>query len=148
MTTLRLTYEELGERIGCSAEGARMLARRRRWRVEKGNDGKARVLVDETALVVRPTGRPPGHDQPPPETAETEALRAQVLALTERAARAEGENAVLHAALERERVQAEERAAALRELIDELKQQLSRERGRRREAEARLARPWWKRWFA
>jgi hypothetical protein len=129
MTTLRLTYEELGERIGCSAEGARMLARRRRWRVEKGNDGKARVLVDETALVVRPTGRPPGHDQPPPETAETEALRAQVLALTERAAKAEGENAALH------------------QLIDEFRAALEREQARGDRLEEALRRPWWWRWL-
>jgi septal ring factor EnvC (AmiA/AmiB activator) len=39
---------------------------------------------------------------------------------------------------------ADEVAATLRELVDELKAQLSRERGRRREAEARLARPWWR----
>jgi hypothetical protein len=124
MTTLRMTYEELGERIGRSPEGARMLARRRRWRVEKGNDGKARVVVDEADLVVRPTGRPtgqpPGHDQepPPPTTGEIEVLRAQVLALTERAAKAEGET------------------TALRELVDELRRQNNW-----------LRLPWWRRWL-
>jgi hypothetical protein len=119
MTTLRLTYEELGERIGRSAEGVRMLARRRRWRVEKGNDGKARVLVDEAAMVVRPTGQPPGQEEAAAgrPSAETEALRAAVLALTERTARAEGENAVL------------------RERIADLKAELERCR-----------RPWWRRW--
>jgi hypothetical protein len=44
MPMLRLTYAELGERTGHNAEGARALARRRRWRIERGNDGRARVL--------------------------------------------------------------------------------------------------------
>jgi len=127
MTTLRLTYEELGERIGRSAEGARMLARRRRWRVEKGNDGKARVVVDrvvvdEAALVARPTGRPAGQEPGDQDEraagdrpgAEFEALRAQVLALTERAAKAEGE------------------LAGMRALVDQLRRELERCR-----------RPWW-----
>lgn len=64
MTTLRLTYEELAERIGRSPEGARMLARRQqrqgRWRIDRGNDGKARVVVEEENLVAQPTGQPPG----------------------------------------------------------------------------------------
>jgi hypothetical protein len=71
MTTLRLTYEELAERTQRSPEGARMLARRRHWRIEHGNDGKARVIVEEADLVVRPPGRtgerpaeqPPGRGQ-------------------------------------------------------------------------------------
>ena len=57
MTTLRLTYEELAERTQRSPEGARMLARRRHWRIEHGNDGKARVIVEEADLVVQPSGR-------------------------------------------------------------------------------------------
>jgi hypothetical protein len=71
MTTLRLTYEELAERTQRSPEGARMLARRRRWRIEHGNDGKARVIVEEADLVVRspghtgerPAEQPPGRSQ-------------------------------------------------------------------------------------
>jgi hypothetical protein len=59
-TPLRLTYDQLAERTGRSPEGARMLARRRRWRIERGNDGKARVIVDEPELVVRPPERPTG----------------------------------------------------------------------------------------
>jgi septal ring factor EnvC (AmiA/AmiB activator) len=69
--------------------------------------------------------------------AELERLQAEVLALTARAARAEGELAA-----------GQRTEAALRELVDEVKAQLSRERSRRREAEARLAQPWWKRWIS
>jgi hypothetical protein len=60
MPILRLTYAELGRRTGHNAEGARALARRRRWRIERGNDGRARVLVEEADLAVRPPGHPPG----------------------------------------------------------------------------------------
>jgi hypothetical protein len=48
--TLRLTYKELAERTGRTPEGARMLARNHHWRIERGNDGKARVAVDEAEL--------------------------------------------------------------------------------------------------
>jgi hypothetical protein len=44
---LRLTYRELGERLGMSADGARMLTKRRMWPVEVGNDRLARVAVSE-----------------------------------------------------------------------------------------------------
>ncbi len=50
MGMLRMSYEGLGKAIGRSAEGARALVRRQRWRVEKGNDGRAWVLVDEAEL--------------------------------------------------------------------------------------------------
>jgi hypothetical protein len=134
MTTLRLTYAELGERIGKSPEGARMLARRRRWQIVRGNDGKAAVLVDEAHLVVQPTGRPTG--QPPEQPGavnghdqELQALRealeqrtAELLHMTARAARAEGET------------------VALRDALADLAGRLDR-------AEAELRRPWWRRWF-
>jgi hypothetical protein len=138
MTTLRLTYAELGERIGKTPEGARMLARRRRWQIVEGNDKKKRVLIDEAHLVVRPTGRPPG--QPPEQPGAVNGLDQEhrerlqalrdaleqrtdsLLAMTERAARAEGE------------------ALALRDALADLAARLNR-------AEERLALPWWRRLF-
>jgi hypothetical protein len=55
-----------------------MLARPRRWRIERGDGGKARVIVDEPELVVRtperPPERPPGHmnsDLPPDQPDES-----------------------------------------------------------------------------
>jgi hypothetical protein len=149
MTTLRLTYDELAERLGKSAEGARMLARRRHWRIERGNDGKARVVVDEADLVARPTGRPPGHltsrpdaDHPDGELVselrkriqtleyEREALieagdrlSDELLATAQRAARAEGE------------------VAALRDALGDLSRRLDKATDELRE----LRRPWWRR---
>jgi hypothetical protein len=132
VTTLRLTYAELGERIGKSAEGARMLARRRHWQIVEGNDKKKRVLVDEAHLVVRTTGRPGG--QPPEQNGldqehkeQLQALReaveqrtTELLVMTKRAGEAEGE------------------AKALRDALADLADRLNR-------AEAELRRPWWRR---
>jgi hypothetical protein len=152
MTALRLTYEELGNRIGRSTEAARGLDRRQRWRVEKGNDGKARVIVDEgdltgwqpdVHLVIHPAGRvDDGRTDrvDRPDADELQALRAEcdrlleaLMVSRERAAGAEGKLA-----------KADEASAALRELVDELKAQVARERARRHEIEARVLRPWWR----
>jgi hypothetical protein len=40
------TYAGLAERLGCTAEAARALSKRKRWSRTVGNDGKARVQVD------------------------------------------------------------------------------------------------------
>jgi hypothetical protein len=76
-----LTYQELGDRLGINAEAARAIARRRRWPTMRGNDGRARISVEEAELaaesvrtpaatlegpvIVRPDGRadvhPDGH---------------------------------------------------------------------------------------
>lgn len=130
MTTLRLTYRELAERTGLTPEGARMLARRRHWQVIRGNDRRARVIVDDADLVVRPPGQPPG--QPVAVTGLEDELRARIndledladqraaelLAMTARAAHAEGET------------------KALRDALWDLSSRLDR-------AEAELRRPWW-----
>lgn len=43
--TRLMTYDEIAEACGISRESARQLVMRRRWRKEKGNDGRARVEV-------------------------------------------------------------------------------------------------------
>jgi hypothetical protein len=40
------TYAAIAERLGCSPEAARALAKRKRWHRTVGNDGKARVQID------------------------------------------------------------------------------------------------------
>jgi hypothetical protein len=45
-----LTYVELGDRLGVTPDAARQKAIRGRWRKQKGNDGKARVLVESQVL--------------------------------------------------------------------------------------------------
>src|SRR5262245_11703799 len=46
-----LTYAQLGERLGCSAEAARAIAKRNRLPRQRGNDGKALVVVDVAELM-------------------------------------------------------------------------------------------------
>ena len=136
MTMLRLTYVQLAERVGMTPEGARMLARRRHWQITKGNNGKAVVVVEDDELVVRPAGRSGGRPDGQPadvtrlenelrgRIAELEATAdqraAELLAMTARAASAEGE------------------AKALRDALADLASRLDR-------AEAELRRPWWRR---
>jgi chromosome segregation ATPase len=144
MTLLRLTYDELGERIGRSVEAARGLARRRRWRIEKGNDGRTRVLVDERELDGWRTDVQPvasGHERSRPDgrersaelqerlaklEAERERLARELLQAVERAALAEGRLAT-----------AGETTDALRDALADLSRRLDR-------AEERLAQPWWR----
>src|SRR5262249_10377653 len=45
-----LTYRELADRLGTSAEGARRRAQRGRWTRQRGNDGLARIMVPNDAL--------------------------------------------------------------------------------------------------
>src|SRR3954447_14243927 len=55
-----LTYQQAGDLLGVSAEAIRRHARRRNWRIQRGNDGKALVLVPSTAASegwARPDGR-------------------------------------------------------------------------------------------
>jgi hypothetical protein len=98
MPTLRLTYDELGERIGRSAEAARGLARRRHWQTQKGNDGQVRVILDERELDGwQPRARPDasGHERSRPDGREQ--LLEALMAARERAASAEGEATALRA---------------------------------------------------
>jgi len=54
MSIESLTYAEMGDRLGTSAEAARSLARRLRLPRQPGNDGKARVTIDLTEIQYRP----------------------------------------------------------------------------------------------
>ena len=101
----------------------------------RGNAGELLVLVTPDLTGVAGPGRSDrGGRTRVAKGGQTDP--AEVAQLRERAAKAEGE---LTAGQRTE--------AVLRELVDELRAQLSRERGRRRVAEAQLALPWWRRWL-
>src|ERR671926_511658 len=53
-----LSYAELGERLGVSADAARCRASRLRLRRQIGNDGKARVAVDLDEIELNPPKTP------------------------------------------------------------------------------------------
>jgi hypothetical protein len=74
MTAESLTYSELGERLGSSAEAALSLARRLRLVRKPGNDGRVRVIVDLAEIQYRPapTRLPDG------PRADMDALKAQI----------------------------------------------------------------------
>jgi hypothetical protein len=75
-----LTYAALAQRLGCSPEAARALAKRKRWLRSVGNDGKARVQCDLDEV-----NRPPVVHRVPELLAQVEALRDE-LAKAERSA--------------------------------------------------------------
>src|SRR4051794_14986583 len=71
-----LTYVELGDRLGITPDAARQKAIRGRWRKQKGNDGKARVLVEaqvlsEPSIRTRPDNHPHVHPNERMDTIQT-----------------------------------------------------------------------------
>jgi hypothetical protein len=71
-----LTYVELGDRLGITPDAARQKAIRGRWRKQKGNDGKARVLVEsqvlsEPSIRMRPDNHPHVHPDEWMDTIQT-----------------------------------------------------------------------------
>jgi hypothetical protein len=155
MESVTLTYAELASRLGIGVESARIKARRRRWAVTLGNDGRARVTVPSEALpptVPERKGNAGGalgatipgllqelqgvQERERRASAAAEQERALNAELRERIARLEGEAAGVRATAIADVTAAQAESAALRELVAELKAML---------AEAR--RPWWRRWI-
>ena len=63
-----LTYAELGERLGISAEAARQKAIRGRWQRRTTNDGRRQILVDIEDVIA---------STPPKKAKEDEATNAR-----------------------------------------------------------------------
>jgi hypothetical protein len=67
MPSVTLTYADLAARIGRSEDAVKSLVKRKRWRRSVGNDGLARVTLDESELTDmsnpdrRGVGRPPAN---------------------------------------------------------------------------------------
>ena len=109
-----MTYPELGQHLGITADAARQRANRGRWRRQRGNDGKPRVLVEpealQAAVQARPTGVQPDDrlvDHAPVQTPETRALVAAL----------EAQVGFLKDALEHERLRADRERERADELI-------------------------------
>jgi hypothetical protein len=124
-----MTYPELAKHLGCTADAARQRANRGRWRRQRGNDGRPRVLVEPEVLSLavpsRPTGHPVGHrsvdyalDRTPEGAAEIAALKAQIDflkdALEHERSRAERERERADALIAKE-------IAGLRTMLEELR---------------------------
>ena len=67
MPSVTLTYAELAARIGRTEIAAKSLAKRKRWKRSTGNDGLARITLDESEIADmsnpdrRGVGRPPAN---------------------------------------------------------------------------------------
>lgn len=168
---LHLTYAELAERIGRSEPAARSLAKRKRWRRLVGNDGIARITIDEPELVEladpdrRTVGRPPANSTRATTPSELSSIPDQTITDDLRAhlAAAQARVIELRSDLDREREETRserDRANALADRVADIATEMARavaeaadrERElhtRAAEAEAALAefhaRPWWRR---
>ena len=130
-----MTYEELAALGKTSKNAARVLAQRRKWKRELGNDGRTRVLVDTDALKI-------GHALYKPATSTTQsapdcAPPSAPSAMEDR-----------HKA-EIERLTAVHRHAVelLVERIDSAEIRAERMEDMLRDMLEHQRRPWWQRWF-
>ena len=130
-----LTYEELGTLSGSTANAARVLAQRRKWRREIGNDGRTRVLVDTDALRIGAARFKPGKC----------ALQNAADVRPSDAPDARDE----HHKAELERLVASHRETVqlLIERVDAAELRAERMEELLREVLAHQRRPWWRRWF-
>jgi hypothetical protein len=152
MGMVQLTYEELAQRLGLSPRAARMRAKRRKgWTITTGNDGRARISIDESELAAESARSPsaerarvparavhvPVHEGNEQSATDAEARVEQWRSAAEdRAvalARAEGENRVLREALARER-----------ELVEEHRARADRLEAELRQLQEEARRPWWR----
>jgi chromosome segregation ATPase len=143
-----LTYRELAQALDISAEAARQKAIRGRWPRQRGNDGKARILVDLEAekAAHTPFRRPAKHlDEHPDERRTFEALQAHIATLKEAVAKAE-------ALAEQRRQEAETSSKRVDHLVTELVEMSMRMADQttvadkvRAEFDAYRTRPWWRR---
>src|SRR5262245_4991558 len=98
-----LTYAALAERLGCSPEAARALAKRLRLPRQKANDGKALVIVDLAEIDHKPlpARSPAGH------LSVAETMQARIADLENELAKVEAAAAGHRADFERERDRAD-----------------------------------------
>jgi hypothetical protein len=129
MATENLTYAELGERLGVSAQAARALVRRLRLPRQKANDGKTLVMVDMDEIDHKP--KPVAVRSSGDDHAAVAVLAAKIEALQEQLAKSE-------ANFTTERGRCDRLLVVILKATGELmaaKEQLATLR----------ARPWWKR---
>jgi hypothetical protein len=146
---LLLTYPELGERLGISADGARVRAKRAGWPVLAGNDGRAKVRVLVADLPEHVPDKPEREPDSLAEIRRTFAERVAELKTELHEVRQQAEQ--WRTAAEQARVEAEHErgmreaeVAGERGKLDLMREQLEREVTRADRLEAELRRPWWR----
>jgi hypothetical protein len=143
-----LTYIDLADRLGTTAEAARSLVRRLRLPRHAGNDGKVRINVDLSDIQYKrlPARSPAGH------RADIEALNVRIQMLQGELARLEVENSCIQATADGHRADFErERDRSDTIMAEALRltkvAMAAREAAARLEGElvSRQTRSWWKR---
>jgi DNA primase len=144
-----MTYADLAERLGVTAEAARQRAVRGRWRRQTGNDGKTLVLVEPDALAAKkrtPERRPDVQPNEHPDDARTvDALQAHIATLKDALGKAEGVAAAREDDLRRERERIDQLTGELLRLTGEAMVAAAARDDMKAEVDAMRARPWWKR---
>jgi hypothetical protein len=140
-----LTYAALGERLGCSPEAARALAKRLRLPRQRANDGKALVAVDVAELNHAPMLRTVAGRSPDDHRAVATALKTRIKALEAELARLEAAAAVHRADFERERARGDRLMAEVLKTTADL--MAAKEAAAKLAVELAMlqARPWWRR---
>ena len=93
-----LSHADIAKALGTSPEAARQKAIRGRWRRQRGNDGRALVLVDLEAEQART--RPDAHTKRPHDTRTVAALEAHIATLQADIAKADALAEQRHGELE------------------------------------------------
>ncbi len=137
----QLTYAVLAERLNCSSEAARSLAKRLRLPRQRGNDGKARVSVDLAEITHNPlpARSPPGH------RAVVDALKAKITELEDELAKMEVVASGHRADFERERDRADRMMAEMLKATADLMAVKEAAARAQRELTVLRSRPWWQR---
>jgi hypothetical protein len=140
MAVEMLSYNQLGERLGCSPEAARALVKRLRLPRQKANDGKVLVSVDLSELNHKPMpARSPASRHP-----ITAALKARIEVLEVELVKVEALAAGHRADFERERERFDGLMAEL--LRSTMDAQSAKEAAARLDGElaALRSRSWWR----
>jgi hypothetical protein len=141
MAVEMLSYSQLGERLNCSPEAARALARRLRLPRQMANDGKALVSIDLSEIQHKPmSARSPANHH-----SATAALKTQIETLQTGLAKLEATFTAHRADFERERERLDRLMAEILRAI--LEAQTAKEAAAKLVGEltALQSRPWWRR---
>jgi hypothetical protein len=143
-----LTYADLAKALGITPEAARQKAIRGRWRRQRGNDGKALVLVDVEAekATHSPRRRPDEQLAGRPDDPRTiAALESHIATLKGNIAKAEAFTEQQHGEVEATRKRLDEMVAELVAMSKMMAGQSAAADSARAELAAYRSRSWWKR---
>jgi len=148
MAEIWLTYAGLAKALGTTPEAARQKAIRGRWRRQRGNDGKALILVDLEAEKAshaprkRPDEHPAGR---PDERRIIEALESHIATLKGDIAKGEALAEQRRGEVEAARERLDAMVAELVALSKLMAEQTAAVDNARAELAAYRSWPWWKR---